>query len=114
MCAGVPQLVALRQPTGEVHHGLDRHPALYTLTQGIGDMSTVLRSMVIWRKHQQTSLSCLIVIADHSPATDLVAAVQLGVGLLYERHPELAGVGAPRVAVGAVTLGQPAVTRGYL
>ena len=46
-----------------------------------------------------------------SSATDLVAAVQLGVGLLYERHPELAGVGAARVAVGAVTLGQPAVTR---
>ena len=51
---------------------------------------------------------------DDSPATDLVAAVQLGVGLLYERHPELAGVGAAGVAVGAVTLGQPAVTRGYL
>ena len=65
--------------------------------------------MEIWRKHHQTSLACIIVIP--SSATDLVAAVQLGVGLLYERHPELAGVGAPRVAVGAVTLGQPAVTR---
>ena len=58
-----------------------------------------------------SNISCMS-DCDDSPATHLVAAVQLGVGLLYERHPELARVGAPRVAVGAVTLGQPAVTRG--
>ena len=59
-----------------------------------------------------SNISCMSDCDDtHS---HLVAAVQLGVGLLYERHPELAGVGAARVAVGAVTLGQPAVTRGYL
>ena len=42
------------------------------------------------------------------PALDaLVAAVQLGIGLLNQRHPELSGVRAPGVAVGAILLRQP-------
>ena len=40
----------------------------------------------------------------HPALNALVAAVKLGVSLLYQRHPELIGVRAAGVAVGAILL----------
>ena len=50
----------------------------------------------------------------HATLDGLVAAVQLGHRFLDQRHPELVGVGAAGVAVGARALGQSVVDEDLL